>query len=358
MNTKISYSIMLTLTNFVLWMPILTQFYVLLFLAIICVEGISTSGKQFIQIRGAGIPQNLPTSATNNWKIWTFDSVDGTLLRVEGAGDADGGGSAGGWVNPTSVDQLFLPADLPAPRIRPALGMAINNGMLRYAMPSVVASLETPQRVWRNRGLCSLPRAAVWLDLLSPYLTESLQDLLVLTMFGKSAPDVRFLEDQDGSAAWESLVGRSDRLNYAATIRSEPVRGPAVALQENVVQSRHGFFHLHVHHLYQRLKQLLESGQLPQEMYDGFHFVDIPVCREDSGVEPLFVPLPQYELAAYLGSFPDTSRLLELEDSSVLDSEPIAELRLRIKNVAAGGTSEFLPEVYRDLYEEGNILFT
>ena len=61
------------------------------------------------------------------------------------------------------------------------------------------------RQVWRNRGLNSLPRAAAWIDLFAAY-TPRLSSLR-LSCFGQSSENLRFLEDQDGSAAWTSLLG-------------------------------------------------------------------------------------------------------------------------------------------------------
>ena len=62
------------------------------------------------------------------------------------------------WVNPQTYGPLFLPADLPLPQLRPALGVCVAQGVPRYIMPSVVLTLETPVGQWRNRGINSLPR--------------------------------------------------------------------------------------------------------------------------------------------------------------------------------------------------------
>ena len=86
---------------------------------------------------------------------------------------------------------------------------------------------------------------------------------------------------------------------------------------------------------------------------EGFHFVDIPFESIGS------VKLPRLQYKAYLSDFDDPKRLIESDEddtSSMLDNEPCAELLFNCKQVSAGGSSKYLPEVYRDLYEEGNII--
>lgn len=153
---------------------------------------------RIISIRGHAVPQSLPASMTAGWKVWTFNSVSRSLEAVES--DSDGGD----WLNPTSFEEIYLPRDLPVPVARPALGILLHCGVPRYVMPSVILTLETPTQVWRNRGLNSLPRAAAWIDLFAPY-TPRLSSLR-LSCFGQSTGNLRFLEDQDGSAAWENLL--------------------------------------------------------------------------------------------------------------------------------------------------------
>ena len=66
--------------------------------------------------------------------------------------------------------------------------------------------------------------------------------------------------------------------------------------------------------------------------------------------------LPKYRMKAFLTDLDDPKRLVGIEDTSMLDAESCGELDIAESVISAGGTSEFLPSVYRDLYEEGNII--
>ena len=100
--------------------------------------------------------QLMPFSYCERWPTWS--------ARTE-AGDAGGFGMSAvpctdGFVSPTSVDELWVPQDLPALTARPALGAVVCSGEVRQIFPSV--HLEA--NGFRNFGLASLPRARTWLD--------------------------------------------------------------------------------------------------------------------------------------------------------------------------------------------------
>jgi hypothetical protein len=161
-----------------------------------------------ISIRGHPQPQMLPAAHCTSWPVWTCDlnARDGQILELVDE-DADEG-----WVNPTSFDSLFYPSDLPLPLARPAIGIAMANGSPRYLMPSVVLTLETPSKVWRNRGLCSIPRARAWIDMFAAFASPV--EKLRLSSFGQLVPDVRFLEVSSNSL---------QPLRVSATVRNELV---------------------------------------------------------------------------------------------------------------------------------------
>lgn len=269
---------------------------------------------QLIKIRGSGKPcEYLPLNAPKSWRVWTLSNEEG-LVEVETEG-FDGLS----WVNPTSFTELFLPSDLSPPKMVPALGVGIANGALRYVMPSTILTLATPAREWRNRGMCSLPRAHAWIDLFSSFSPKYLRNL-ELNLYGKVAADVRFLEDQDGSFAWEEVARISGDSIYAAYEAFNS-----------------------------RFNDPDDSSPLYADLRQGFHFVDIPLQTE-----PL--RLPRFAVKGILSDFSDPKGIIGMEDDTSLDTEPCAELTIEHKAVAPGGASKFLPDVYRDLFEEGNLI--
>lgn len=277
-----------------------------------------------ITIRGGLSVQKLPQPSALNWPIWTFSPETASLERVEDD-------PTEGWVACTTYNKLFLPSDLPLPTATPAIGAVISNGMLRYIMPSVILTLSTPERRWRNRGLNSLPRSASWIDTFSQF-NPAIENLK-LSAFGQNSRDVRFLEDQDDAAAWESLYMEDKREGSGNRILSALRPAPPTSLTVAAPLNR-------------LKKYLQEHPESP--LFDGYHFVDIPLP------EAPLIKIPLHKMRMFLTDIENARGLLEYEGP--LDSEPIGELQLDIVPVGAGGSSEFLPEVYRDLYEPGNIL--
>ena len=156
----------------------------------------SSPGPRSISIRGHPQPQMLPLAHCQSWPVWTCElgALNGQIL-VPVDNDSDDG-----WVNPTSFDSLFFPADLPMPLARPSIGVVMANGSPRYLMPSVVLTLETPSKLWRNRGLCSIPRARAWIDMFAAFASPV--ERLKLSSFGQLVPDVRFLEVSSIDRVW------------------------------------------------------------------------------------------------------------------------------------------------------------
>ena len=282
------------------------------------VNALSQTGVATVRIRGHESIQYFPTTLTSTWKSWTYDYQ--TCTAVDDTRD-------GGWVNPTSFDQLFLPADLPIPRGQLGLGVGLHNGVLRYVMPSALMFLETPGKLWRNRGLASLPRAHAFLDLYAPF-SPPIEELR-LCAFGQMAPDVRFLEDINGAAAWQDACSAADGSGLL-----QPM----------------AYTELGITDAYQALEAFVADLPPNHELRDGFHFVDVPVKQEG---KPVALRVPPYKLKCYLTNVEDPRRLLEVETAEEVDILCAAELDVMVTEVSAGGESEFLPEVYQDLYEAG-----
>lgn len=130
---------------------------------IIDIDCLSPSSISTISIRGHPETQKLPISLSRQWKVYTYDFQELTSVENEDLDDQKG------WIYPSSFDTLYLPSDLPPPLLAPALGVVVVHGTPRYIMPSTILSLQTPDKAWRNRGVCSLPRAFAWIDLFGPF---------------------------------------------------------------------------------------------------------------------------------------------------------------------------------------------
>eukprot|EP00981_Chlorochromonas_danica_P009225 scaffold2573_cov202-Ochromonas_danica.AAC.2 len=261
------------------------------------------------------------------------------------------------WVYPTSYDSLYLPADLPSLSYQPALGIAIANGLPRYLMPSIILTAQTTKgskRIWRNRGMNSLPRAHVWIDVFSenaPMLT-SLQYYLL----GTSPHCSTISAAVDKERKWRSLlVDSSVPAKQSAVIERLPIQSYFQAFQ--------AFF----------------TTENAASLHEGYHFVDIPLINTPQ----LFPPsgsVPK-QIVGMLTDISEPQRLLSEEENlrsdsedSVkensrsgdrqvtsrgtgqglgdewLDGEPLGVLQIETVEAAAGGQSPYLPKIYHDLF--------
>lgn len=281
--------------------------------------------------------ERLPMAYMKRNSVHTFEPSTSVFRRVE---DDLSEGDDAGFVNPTSFSELYLPADLPLPRAQPALGVCISNGVPRYIFPSVVLSLETPDRIWRNRGACSLPRASVWIDTFGSNAAPALsRSRLQLSAFGQSIPDVRFLEDIDGASSYTSCLVAGGPTAGASLLRPhDPTSLPVASALEALKNA---------------LRELPSiNPSLSAFFQEGYHFVDIPLS------DSVLLQVPKLKLRMFLADFDKPQRLLEVTDSADLDGEPLGELEIAVVPASAGGESEFLPEVYTNLFEEGNLIFS
>jgi hypothetical protein len=186
----------------------------------------------------------------------------------------------------------------------------------------MVLTLETPGNIWRNRGVASLPRAKAWIDVFSEFAPPITK--LKLSTFGQVTGDVRFLEDQDGSTAWESI-------GYTNSISAPP------SMLRPDGSDR---YTLDVAETFQLFKDRVVLSSEFDALRDGYHFVDIPLL----GAQPIALPRVR-RIKQFLVDFDDPKRLLELEDSDALDNESSGELDVKVQVIGAGSKSEFLPEV-------------
>ena len=166
-----------------------------------------------------------------------------------------------------------------------------------------------------------------------------------LHYFGQFANDVRFLEDQDGAASWENLC-----INEAQGGLLRPKLdniGLEVGEAVDEFQS----------YLSNEINKCAEVDQ-PHPLMNGYHFIDIPLKTSKSIRLRENAAEGIRRIKAYLTDLSYPADLLGAGDDDMyqLDTEPIGCLDITLASVSPGGKSEFLPDVYVDLYEPGNII--
>ena len=103
-------------------------------------------------------------------------------------------------------------------------------------------------------------------------------------------------------------------------------------------------------------QQQKQSHDVFRSVREGYHYIDIPFPTIDK------IQIPRYQMKMFLSDFDTPRNLIETENGenddpkSMLDAEACGEIDITCKIVGAGGQSKFLPIVYRDLFESGNIV--
>ena len=239
----------------------------------------SIQSKNFIELTNLnnnnGQKQTLPSSFIETWPTWVLEE-NGTLSRIP---DEE---SNTGYVNPTSIDELWQPIDLKRPDMKLSLGLHVRSGELRHAMPAI--DISYGDGLHRNRGLCSVPIAHSWVDFGSLALSDWKR--LQLKISSKQ------LENQK----WTQL-----------SISKEGAISQAI-----------------------ERAMLFLSQTPPDDMAEGSHLINVVV---DADV--VDVPKTNHEVRV---------TLVEEEE------EVIGSLQVVVSASMSGSESEYLPDVYKELF--------
>ncbi|CAJ1948967.1 unnamed protein product [Cylindrotheca closterium] len=243
--------------------------------------------RQFIQLTNpinSGFKQSLPVSFIQDWPTWVLDE-EGKLSRIP---DGDG------FVQPTSVDEIWHPIDLKRPAVKLAMGLHVREGTIRHVMPAIDLSYDGGAH--RNRGMCSVPRAHSWIDF---SLSMDEWENYKIMMFAKDTKDDK---------SWENLkvspIGEIPRAIERAT----------VCLSEDA----------------------------PDEMGTGSHILHV-ILSDESNTESQ-LDCPRHALRVTMDDEEVSSANAAEEASGVLD--------VVVSSTIAGVESEFLPDAYRPLFDD------
>lgn len=281
--------------------------------------------REFIEITnplksGTKPEDKLPAAFVSDWPTWVLDvsnknkkdqKSDETSATWEKIPDSDG------FVQPSSIDELWQPQDLKSPQMQLALGLHVRNGMIRHIMPAVDLSLAITEeeereggRVHRNRGLCSVPRAYQWMDFGAAIAGGF--DVVSVKLQSRDLPpppeeddednnkDVIYVEPPEEEIEWETLA-EIKSMNLAVNQAIE-------ALAENA----------------------------PDELGDGSCVVHVLLANGDDS--SMFIECPKA----------GTEMRVVLEE----DGYEVGLLEVAIQQIAPGSDSQYLPKVYKPLFKD------
>ncbi len=259
-----------------------------------------------ILIGSSSFTQNsLPLSYVSSWPVWMATPSGDAVSLLPSEQDE-------GWVNAATVEQLWLPLDLPSPAARAAVGAVLKNGVPRYLFPCVEATVEVAGTVWHNRGLNTIPLAKTWLSFGDVPIGD-----LRLSAYVQPLPSIT-----------EGDVSSNDG---PAEERSVEEWMPVLPLTE----------------VADAVNTILRViGDAPDAMGSGFCFLLAPLSE---ATLPAGTISAGQRLRLFLSDVDATPTSLDPEDrSSWLWNR--GECDLSMYNVAPGGESDFLPAPYRKLF--------
>lgn len=244
-------------------------------------------------LKGGSVPvQSIPNDYIFSLPHWHLDAK-ARLERLQTEA------LDGGWVNPYSLDQFWVPEKIPEPKARLALSALVKDGMLRCVSPALDSFARAESTLWRNWGLCSVPLATVWLD----YAFIPLQSLR-LSAYATEEPDIIGMPRKKQLQKWKTLHEGID-IQPAINALIELIADP------------------------------------PPEILTGFHIVTVPLCDVE-----VSLPGDDTEVRVFLTEYPEPIKLVDLAG---IDAGA-GLLSFTAKAVASGKDSEYLPEAYRPLF--------
>lgn len=220
-----------------------------------------------------------------------------------------------GWVNPTSINELWWPADLPTVQTRPTLNVLFKSGVLSYV--SMGLDVRVPHKepsgeitTWRNYGLRSQPIARQWTTL----------DIAMEKLF-----------HVEGFIMHNTLEGQKKK--------HEPL-----------------FDTIYAAPILEQVANFIAQIDQDSPLVNGFHVVSFPMSKiwvelhspKESDAEAK-EPTVAYKLACFATSEPFASKLLHF-DESMLEMSSTSVLEVAVTRTEAGGESQYLPDVYKKLY--------
>lgn len=256
--------------------------------------------------------EKLPISYCATWPLWCASNEDGALKmrNVNPTAGADDDEAASlSWVNPITFEDLWLPEDLPLPTFHLALTLVLKDGVPRYVSPAVDSTVFADGREWRNRGLCSVPLAKTWL----PWRHIPMGQMRISAYVHPPVPG-----GEDETAAAPKDAPPCEPLAVLLPVESAFALA-AEALAEAPSELASGFAYLTV-----RLP-LGEEARLGSELLR-------PGCR----------------LRVFLSDADSFPAAIDADEDSWAWER--GECDVRLTQISAGGSSAYLPEVYRPLY--------
>ena len=255
--------------------------------------------------------QQLPMSYVKSFSRWLL--LDQTIQGIPGASSTLEHDT--GFVNPTSISDLWWPVDLSQIHIRPTLDVILHAGTPKYAAGGIdVCVFDNSSAEWRNHGMNSQPLPQQW----TTFESVGRLGFRVET----------FVEDKSNNYDIESKEQNTARQWLS-------IEGSTKAATKDALELL-GVF----------LSGLDDSSPLAQ----GFHIVSIPIVNKWH-VLPMLESVMEdsYQIITLGTALPDARALMETKPD-VAAKLGTTILAVTVAPTAPGGESQHLPDVYKPLY--------
>lgn len=333
------------------------RFSVVLGLALTLRESASALITGNIKIVGeVGGTQFLPGSYVSTFPRWTAESKEDdetvTLSRLIGSGinrsTETSQTTAHQFVDPTSNEELWWPADLETIQVRPTVEFMLKSGMPAYVLAGlevrVPSKVSKDGRQWKNFGMNSQPLASQWtsfnIAVETGFRVETYIGKVLLENKSKNADG----EDEEKEIVQWSAFGNAAKSEATC----EEPNSSSLDEEERIVESSQGTLRA-----IETLGNLLASLDENSPLSEGMHIISIPV----SGREWIDLPNPSikdaddtYKIVS-VGTVEDDAKELLSLDEDLIALSAASVLNVEVSRIAPGGESEYLPQAYVPLYK-------
>lgn len=246
------------------------------------------------------------------------------------------------FVDPTSNEELWWPRDLQTLQMRPSLDVFVKGGIPSLVMAGmqirVPPGASMDGKEWRNFGRNSQPLASLW----TSFSMAVEKGFRVETFYGRNLLEQNQNDGMEHVLDWKH-VGEQQNDD-----EDEDEIG-AVAREERLFQSTRG-----TQRAVEWMGKLLANLEDESPLLEGMHIVSIPVHEEwwdlpkiiqggegDDGYKLVSVATVESDARAVLKMGKD---IMIMSGSSLLSVD--------VSNIAAGGESKYIPDVYLPLYNK------
>lgn len=282
-------------------------------------------------------PQFLPSHYITSLPRWSISTTDWNPSNIQIKQLEGTGGGGGGFVNPTSFDQLWWPQDIQQIQVRPVLDILLKKGIPTHVMAGMQVRVVIPSesshgshgsRIWENYGLHSQPLAYRWTSI--PMIYE--MNFKIQLFLGMKKQEVTQTQEEEK--------------HYSTTIQWISLE--EYNMEPDGIQKNHD-----VSKAMEQLGVFLATVEMDSPLLEGLHIISLPL--QDTTTTwynlPPLVDFEQqtYQLVSIASVETQVDELLD-QDESYIDITGASILRVTVSQTASGSASEYLPDVYKPLY--------